>query len=195
MTTRIRVVGMDPSLRNWGLAAGYLDLDSLTLEVTCLDVINPVVPTGKQVRQNSKDLESAYQMYEQALGAVLQAQAVFVEVPVGSQSARAMSSYGICVGVLGAIRKSLGFYQVTPTEVKLATAGTKTASKKQMIEWATTKHPEAHWPTYTKSGQVLLSEAKAEHQADAIGAIYAGAQGVEFQRSIPMFRNMVSNAD
>lgn len=98
-----------------------------------------------------------------------------------------MASYGICVGVLGALRANgVPFYEVTPTEVKTAGPGNKTASKKQMIEWAMAKHPEGNWPTYKEHGEELVSEAKAEHMADAVGAIYAGIAGTPFQQLLSM---------
>jgi Holliday junction resolvasome RuvABC endonuclease subunit len=185
----IKVVGQDPSLRNWGLAIGYLDLDSKILTIDSLNVTNPVLPTGKQVRQNSTDLESAFQLYKGAADAAIGAHAVFVEVPVGSQSARAMASYGICVGVLGALRANgIPFFEVTPTEVKLAAVGNKTATKQDMIKWAMATHPEANWPTYKQNGKTLVSEAKAEHMADAVAAIYAGMTGNAFQQMLPFIR-------
>lgn len=183
----IRVVGQDPSLRNWGLAIGTYCLETKQLQIDSLGLTNPVLPKGKQVRQNSSDLESGYQLYKGAAAAAEDAQAVFVEVPVGSQSARAMASYGICVGVLGALRANgIPFFEVTPTEVKLAAVGIKTATKEQMIQWAMAKHPEAAWPTYKRGGVTLVSEAQAEHQADAVAAIYAGLRSNAFQQWLPL---------
>ena len=187
MSRLLNVVGFDPSLNNWGLSRGVFKLsegiDSLKIER--LSVIQPEIPTGKQVRQNSKDIEAAAQLTQGAFEFAKGADAIFVEVPVGSQSARAMASYGICVGVLGALRISgIPFFEVTPTEVKLATYGTKTATKEQMIQWATKKHPEAPWPTYKRAGEVLVSESKAEHMADATAAIYAGVKSQPFQQLI-----------
>lgn len=182
----ITVVGMDPSLRNWGLAKGTYNLDTKKIEIYTLGLVNPVLPTGKQVRQNSTDLESAYQLYQGAGDIAIGAHAVFVEVPVGSQSARAMASYGICVGVLGALRANdVPFFEVTPIEVKLATVGTKTATKQEMIQWAMAAHPEADWPMYKQHGKDMVSEAKAEHMADAIAAIYAGLACNSFKQMLP----------
>ncbi len=183
---KLKFVGCDPSLRNWGLAEATFDLATRKLTVDRLSLTRPVLPTGKQARQNSSDLESAYQLYLGAIAAVAGAHAVFVEVPVGSQSARAMASYGICVGVLGALRANgIPFFEVTPTEVKLAGPGIKTATKEQMIRWATEKHPEANWPTFKQKGLTVVSEAKAEHMADAIGTIYAGAACNSFLQVLP----------
>jgi Holliday junction resolvasome RuvABC endonuclease subunit len=190
---RIKVIGCDPSLRNWGLAAGVYDTATRQLQIVKLSSIHPVLPTGKQVRQNSLDLESALQLYAGTIETVRDAHAVFVEVPVGSQSARAMASYGICVGVLGSLRAAgVPFFEVTPTEVKLAGFGKKTATKEQMISWAVAKHPEANWPTYTRNGVKEVSEAKAEHMADAVAAIYAGIASNPFQQVLPFIQPMAA---
>lgn len=183
----IKVVGQDPSLRNWGLAQGTYDIDSKSLRIDHISLINPVLPTSKQSRVNSLDIESAYQLTKGAWEASKGAQAVFIEVPVGSQSARAMASYGICVGVLGALRLSgIPFYEVTPKEVKHLTVGNPEATKEEMIKWAVNKHPEANWPTHKHKDRVILTSAKAEHMADAIAAIYAGMSGSQFQQSLSM---------
>ena len=186
----MRVVGFDPSLRNWGIAKGiFIPGPYPKLHIETVDVINPELPTGKQVRQNSLDLESAKQLCAAALSAAKDAQAIFVEVPVGSQSARAMASYGICVGVLGALRATgIPFFEVTPTEVKMASAGKKTATKLEMIQWAMNQHPEANWPRYKQNGVVKVSEAKAEHMADATAAIYAGLACNSFQQLLPFMQ-------
>ena len=182
-TSHIQVVGFDPSLRNWGIAQGRISREDSSLQIYNLDVINPVLPKGKQVRQNSLDLESAKQLCSAAVKAAMGAQAIFVEVPVGSQSARAMASYGICVGVLGALRATgIPFFEVAPAEVKIAGPGYANASKKDMIQWAMGKHPEANWPMYMEHGKQVLSEAKAEHMADATAAIYAGIACNSFQQ-------------
>lgn len=186
----IRVVGFDPSLRNWGIAKGVL-LPGIVhrIRINEVDVINPELPTGKQVRQNSLDLESAKQLCAAALSAAKGAQAIFVEVPVGSQSARAMASYGICVGVLGALRATgIPFFEVTPTEVKMASAGKKTATKLDMIQWAMARHPEANWPVFKQKGEIKVSESKAEHMADATAAIYAGLACNSFQQMLPFMQ-------
>lgn len=185
----LRVVGFDPSLRNWGVACGTLDTDSQLLTVERLDVIQPELPTGKQVRQNSLDLEAACQLALAAGRYCEGAQAIFVEVPVGSQSARAMASYAICIGVLGSLRaRGIPFFEVTPTEVKLASVGKKTATKTEMIEWAHRRHPAAPWPCYKQHGELVISEAKAEHMADAIAAIVAGSRTQPFHQTLSLLK-------
>lgn len=185
-TNSFKVVGFDPSLRNWGISKGTLSPNGL--QIHYVDLVNPELSKGKQVRQNSLDLESAKQLCAAALAAAEGADAIFVEVPVGSQSARAMASYGICVGILGALRATgIPFFEVSPNEVKLSTVGKKTATKLEMIEWAMNTHPEANWPTYNRLGKLQVSEAKAEHMADATAAIYAGIATNEFQQLLRLY--------
>lgn len=189
-TREMRVVGFDPSLRNWGVAVGTLTHGRASLlHLEQVSVIQPILSKGKQVRQNSLDLEAARQLCQGALAAAEGADAIFVEVPVGSQSARAMASYGMCIGILGALRATgVPFFEVTPTEVKLAGAGKKTATKEEMILWARMAHPEVVWPTYVEKGLVLVSAAKAEHMADAVAAIHAGIASNPFQQMLPIHR-------
>lgn len=191
-TKDLVVVGFDPSMNNWGISKGILTLDLVdrhksSLRINQVDVICPIKSENKQARVNSKDLEASAQLAAGAMAAAKGAHAVFVEVPVGSQSARAMASYGMCLGVLGALRAAgVPFFEVTPTEVKVATVGKRTASKADMISWALKQHPEANWPTYTRHNEVLVAETKAEHMADATAAIYAGLRLATFQQMIPL---------
>ena len=182
----IKVMGFDPSLRNWGIAYGSYSIES-GIAVDKLSIIQTESDKGKQTRQNSKDINTAMQLFESAYEAAKGIDAVFVEVPVGSQSSRAMASYGVCIGVLGALCSlKVPVYEVTPTEVKLSTVGTKTASKEEMIAWAYNKYPEINWP---KSYAGSLITSKAEHMADAVGAIYAGVHSKDFQRMAQFILN------
>ena len=179
----VTVCGFDPSLRNWGIAVGRYNISNKQITIKHVSVVCPVLSTGKKVRQNRLDIESAIQLYSDAVTAAVDAHIVFVEVPVGSQSARASVSYGICVGILGAMVSS-GFsvVELTPAAIKLAGVGSEVATKKEMIEWAVAKHPEANWPTRKVNGQVVVCEGKAEHMADAVAAIYAGISSEQFKQ-------------
>jgi hypothetical protein len=178
---------MDPSMLNWGLAAGLYCTDTRKVTIKSLDVLQPELPKGKQVRVNSKDLERALQLSAGLQPYLSEKPVIFAEIPVGSQSASGMKAYGICVGVLGALRASgTPFYEQTPTEVKLAGPGDKNATKDQMIDWAIAVHPDAPWPRYKKNGELLVSREKAEHMADAIASIYAGLRSTSFQQALAL---------
>ena len=179
----IPVLGMDPSLRHWGLATAELDLETGVLSTPIGSIIEPKDLEGKQVRQNSKDLWLAEQLANPIIAEARKAKCIFVEVPVGSQSARAMASYGITVGVLGAVR-SLGIplIEVTATENKKIFAGSGTATKRQMIDAAVSYYPDMLLPTFR--GQI---QDKAEHIADAIASIHAGVRTPLFQNLMRLF--------
>lgn len=181
---KIKVLGMDPSLRNWGLAQAELDLSSGELTTPVCTLVHPKDFAGKQVRKNSEDLHRAVQLADVVLPAAQQAQCVFVEIPVGSQSARAMASYGICIGILGTIT-SLGIplIEVTPTENKKVFTGKPTATKQQMIAQALEFYPDVVFPMY--KGEV---QDKAEHLADAIASIHAGVHTPTFQNLMRLFQ-------
>lgn len=177
---KIPVVGMDPSLTHWGIASAELDLTTGFLSTPDLVLIEPEKLTHKQVRQNSTDLFVAEQLAAEALKTARNVKAVFVECPVGSQSARAMASYGVCVGILGTMRaEGIQLIEVTALEVKKGFTGDKNATKQQMIDKAVELYPEANFPN--QKGRIL---AKTEHLADAIAAIHAGV-------NTPLFQNLM----
>lgn len=189
---KIPVVGFDPSMTAWGIAESELDLTTGYLDTPRLRVLEPEKPTRKQVRQNSIDLEVAEQLSKPVWAAAMKAKVIFAEVPVGSQSARAMCSYGMCVGILGSLR-SAGFQiiEVTADEVKLALSGRKAATKKDMIDAGVGLYPDANWPraerdsVKRKKGEIT---DVAEHVADAIGAIHAGVNTPVFKNLIRLFQ-------
>lgn len=183
---QIPVLGMDPSLRNWGLAEACLDLTTGELTTPHLSLVQPKDPEGKQVRQNSKDLALAEQLAEPVMAAARKAKVIFVEVPVGSQSARAMASYGVCVGVLGAVRAlGISLIEVTALESKLVFTGDRNATKRTMIDKAVSTYPTSNFPFH--NGKV---PDKAEHLADAIAAIHSGVRTPMFQNLLKLYREV-----
>ena len=183
----ISVAGFDPSLTNWEIAEAKLDLTGGYLNDPVLTLIAPDELKGKQVRVNSLDLHRSEQLAKTAIEIAQRSKVVFVEVPVGSQSARAMASYGICVGILGSIRSmGIPLIEVTAAEIKKTATGNKNATKKQVIDWAMDLYPEANWPTYRRNGETLVAD-KAEHVADALGAIHAGVLTPTFQNLMRLF--------
>ena len=94
-----------------------------------------------------------------------------------------MAGYGVCIGVLGALRaQSKAFFEVSALEVKMASVGKKTATKREMIQWAHDLYPKANWPFYKKGGQEFIVEGKAEHMADAIATVHAGIVTPSYQQ-------------
>jgi len=163
----MRIVSIDPSLRNTCLV--YSELVDGCIRIVDSVTIETEKSKLKQVRASS-DLIHRCDVLHRHVNKFLKKHSpeiIFVETPSGSQSASGMKNYGVsCYLIATLIPRAI---EVTPTEVKKATVGTKTASKNDMIAWAFDKHPEAPW--VLRKGFPL---AKQEHMADAIAIIYAG---------------------
>lgn len=190
----IKVAGIDPSLRNWGLAKGHYDLSTGELSMLAIDLVETESEAGKTVRKSSDDLRCATALTKNLHAWLADCVAVFGEVPSGSQSARGMFSNGICLGILGGIGE-VGPYkgsliQVSPQEVKVLATGSKVASKYDMIEWAMERFPNLPW-LITKSGKSKgQPTAKNEHMADACAAINAGVHTPEFKNLVRLMQAM-----
>lgn len=181
MSIRIPIVGLDPSMANFGMSFMYLDLEAMKLELNSLLLVETEKRANKVVRQNSDDLRRCQEittLYHKAIAA-FGAKFAFSEVPTGAQSARAMLANGIVLGVLASCPVPL--IQVQPTETKMATVGTKTASKEEMIEWAAETYPDAPWLRHKSKGQMVLTN-KNEHLADATAVVHAGLKTDQFQQ-------------
>lgn len=184
----LKIVGFDPAMRNWGVARGTFYIPEERIELDDLMVITTETRKDKTVRMNSTDLDAAQILSAGVIGAVRGAQAIFVEVPVGSQSAAAMKGYGICLGILGALRAAgKPFFLVTPDEVKQVT-GIKNATKQQMIDWAIGEHSNLAWPTQTRKGVTSVVAGTAEHMADAVACIHAGINSQPFKQLLAIMK-------
>lgn len=182
---KLKVIGIDPSLRNMGFCKAVIDLE--TGEITVTDVILVETEANKKmakvVRKNCDDLDRAQLLHDAIVKECKGHALAFVEVPVGSQSARAMASYGICIGVLAAC--PIPMIQVTPSEVKLAATGSKFAAKQEMIDWAFAKFPDVKWLTTNRGGKKVPT-LNNEHLADACAAIHAGVLTAQYQQASRM---------
>lgn len=182
MANNIRILGCDPSFSNWGMAGGEYNPVTRSLHIHWLDVIQPVIEKSKQTRQNSIDLQRAKQLSKGFIDRIKTVDVITAEVPHGSQSARAMASYGVCIGILGTVANTrVPLIEVNALETRKVITGKKEATKAQAIAWAMAKHPEAPWPTKTVKGVTSVIDSKAEHMADAIAAIYAAMETDTFK--------------
>ena len=181
----IQVAGIDPSMRNMGTARAWIDPLGMEIKVSDLRLFTTEARDKKVVRKNSDDLRRARELRGALHIATTNCAVAMVEVPTGSQSARAAWSLGLAVGVLASC--PVPMIEVTPTEVKIATVGKKTASKDEMIEWAMWRHPDAPWLTRKVKGAIVPVAAN-EHLADAVAVLYAGALTEQFGQMVAAYR-------
>lgn len=193
MSEIIKVAGLDPSLRNTGIALAQFDLATSEWSVDKVDIVQTVPQKSKTVRQNSDDYRAGREMI-QGVDKVLREYGVtfcFAELPTGSQSARAQFAFGMTVAIMAGLTPPL--IQVQPSEVQIAALGRKGANKSAIIEWAVSKFPNAGWLLYERNGATFKKgELKAdnEHMADAVAAIAAGVNTVQFAQAMALAAGM-----
>lgn len=177
----IKAIGIDPSLTNTGIAQVTVDLNTEAITVKDLKLMQTEKIQAKQVRVSSDSLRRAADIAAFLRRESTDYRIAFAEVPSGGQSAKAVYSFGISVGLLAFLGLDVPVIEVQPSETKLATVGTKTASKQEMIEWAVETYPSAPWIRRKLKGELVLTNAN-EHLADALAVVHAGIRTGDFQR-------------
>lgn len=185
----IKIAGIDPSLRNTGVALGEYDLNTGEWEVERVALVQTERVVTKQVRQNSDDYRCARELIHgtNKLLAAHGATFVFAELPTGAQSARAMFSFGLTTAIMAGLTPPL--IQVQPREVQQAVLGRAGKNKDAIIQWAVAKWPDAGWLTRKSKGEIILLKDN-EHPADACAAIAAGVQSMEFAQAMALANRM-----
>lgn len=181
----ITIAGIDPALNNTGIVIGTLDIDTMKYELVRSHLIVTEKAKNKTVRRNSDDLRRAFEISAGMMLMLHGVDVVFVEVPQGTRSARGAMSNGIVLGCLTTINKPL--FQVAPTETKKYTIGSKTATKEEMINWATSRFPNLPW--IKGRGEAKYSP-RNEHVADACGIVESGLRLVEFRDFLAMYKKI-----
>jgi Holliday junction resolvasome RuvABC endonuclease subunit len=177
--TKILVAGIDGSLRNFGVARMIVDTQTLALSVDNLHLITTEKSKIKTVRSSSDNLARAQSIHRGATSALAGCTAAFAEVPSGGQSYDAVLGFGIVIGIYASIQIPL--LEVSPSETKLATVGTRVASKQEMIEWAAETYPDAPW--LRNRGKATGAPTLAnEHLADACAIVHAGIRTPAFKQ-------------
>ena len=181
----IKILAVDPSLRNFGMARFIYDMTTSELDLRWMSLVVTEKDQDKKVRRNSDDLKRAQTITRAFYSEAYSADYIFAEIPSGAQSARAAFGFGMQVGILAGAPKPI--IQVMPTETKVAAVGRKTASKEEIINWAVEKYPNGDWLRVKRKGEMVLTDAN-EHLADACAIAEAGVLTDEFQRIIAIYK-------
>jgi Holliday junction resolvasome RuvABC endonuclease subunit len=197
----INLLGIDPSLTNTGYAVVAVDTKRFTIErILTVGLIETAPTKVKSVRRSSDDVSRARSIINE-LRQVARSCDIKIgasEVPSGAQSARAALSFGIAIGILASLPFPL--IEVSPREVKLATGGTSTTDKEDIVRWATALPiiDASDWPSSKarnewelEGGKGFISK-KAEHPADAVAAVAAALKTEQFRQAIAMMESLIS---
>lgn len=179
----ITVTGFDPSLTNWGCVRAVVKIENdmaSIYSIQAVEVISTVADKRKGVRKSTSDITRAKAIVN-GLERFWDVDYYFAEAPYGSQSFSAAVSYGLCIGILGALEASgRPIHTLTPQEIKRFCTGDKDADKEAMMGWALTNYPSTLWPTQIRKGEVVPIKGQVEHLADALATIHTGIQTPQF---------------
>ena len=187
LTHYIKIMGIDPSLRNTGMCLALVNADTGAFTFDKIDMVQTkAADKSKLQRQNSADLVSCRELYRglHAVVAEWDPDLVTGEVPTGAQSARAALSFGMSTMLLATV--PVPIIEVTPREVKLASVGRATASKDEMMAWAREQAPALPWKTRKLKGEMVLTNDN-EHMADACAAVAACVETVQFAQLMALW--------
>lgn len=189
---KILIAGLDGSLRNFGVATAWLDLQTLAIEIKDLILVKTEKSKDKKVRSSSDNLSRAMELKNGVHAAMRGVTTAFYEVPSGGQDYNAVLGFGIVIGTYAGL--PVPGAEVSPYETKLNAVGTRTASKEEMIEWAFAKYPVAPWRTRKLKGEIVPTKDN-EHLADAVAIIEAGILTPSFQQTLAILRaNTIAQA-
>lgn len=179
-TMVINILGLDPSLNNWGIALAKYDTSTQELSILQGNVLQ--TKPDKANKQNIQDLYSAEFLYTNLKPSFEFVDIISAELPYGSQTSRAMVSYALCIGVLGSLKHTNpNVVPVTPQQVKNV-VGSSTASKKEVINWVKNNHQEVlSW--------LPKAVSKSEHICDAIVSIHVMLNTKQFKDYIHEINN------
>lgn len=174
----MRILAFDPALSNLGIAKFDYDPVADKLSLLRLRLVQTEASKEKITRKSSDDLERAKMLAVALKEEAEDCDIAIAEVPIGSQSARAMASYGMSVMLIAMC--PLPVVPVTPKEAKMASVGVATATKHEMIEWAMRQYPDGSWVVKPYKGKPKPVD-DMEHLADACAIARAGIKTDQFK--------------
>lgn len=175
-----KVVGLDPSFTNFGIAVGEYDLDDGTCNIERIEVIQTAPVKKPRNGKALDDLRRAHEIAHRVMEECEDADIVASEIPAGSQSAKSSRALGIALGIVAAAAPYV--IPVSAGEAKLFLTGQRNASKEEMIDAATIVYPNLGWNTVTRDGEQVITATKNEHMADAIAVLLRGLEKFEERR-------------
>lgn len=190
---QVRVVGLDPAIKNFGIIRARIDLYTSAITVDHTRLVQTEKETAKTVRKSSDDLRRAQEIAEAVRAEIDVSGAKFVisEIPSGAQSARAAFLLGAALGIIGSL--TVPIIQVSPLDTKIASVGDKAATKEQIIQWAFGLYPKLPWilcDRDSKNHKKGDLHDDNEHVADAIGVVHAGIRKPEFKQALALLRSL-----
>jgi hypothetical protein len=156
---QLKVLAIDASLNNVGLCIAEINGKQVNiLKIELISLKRQGKHKSKADAERVKIISARLRYYCKGVDLIM------AELPSGSINASGAWSLGCAVGIVGSLPKPIIW--VSPLEVKKVVH--KKASKREMIDWATTKFPDLDWIRYR--GRITNQN---EHVSDACAVIFA----------------------
>lgn len=174
------IVGMDPSIQNWGMVKVKVDKEK-NIQLLESAVVHSLASkkgskAAKATYKNVEDLERGKILINKTLSFCKDVDYIFIELPVASQSARACVSYGMCVGLFSAVaNEGIPYRVIRNNEIKRM-AGYKDdnirpVEKSEVIDYVTSEGYKDIFNNFKKD--------EHEHLADAMMTILVGLKNYD----------------
>lgn len=181
----MRVLGIDPSLRNFGIV--YAEVQGSTLcDVGFFQIsseMQKITPKYEGTFKRYLDLSRLLNQFCKEYLSATVVDKVYMEISTGSQDIRAAQAMAISTYVGAQIVQKVGleYDLVTPRMLKKYLLQNSTAEKKDIINYLSTRFPDLPW--FRKGGKVLL---KNEHLADALAVLLWGLEkdGIKIEKAL-----------
>ena len=161
------VLGLDPSLSNWGWALA----DVVGTQITPVNSGVICIPPVKVAKSKAvNDMLRVSNLYSEVLKLTSLSRIACIEFPTGGRDSSAAFSYATCIALMAALKANgVTIYPVTPQANK-KTVGKLDATKEEVIDWIESRH--TNFLPRKKDNTIL--KGKAEHIADALLTIHTG---------------------
>lgn len=181
--SKIKFVGIDPSLTNTGLVWGHITKQG--------DIVFEgwdLIQTGARNKEQKKKIAASNhlmgrcEIIYQSLSSFLdkhKPRVVFAETPSGSQNYHAAISYAVSCFALATIEQDL--VDVTPRDIKLSMCGKEDASKEEIVSVVQENYSHFNIPMRKLKGEMVVNMSKAEHVCDAAGAVITGINSKKYR--------------
>ena len=169
MNNNLIIAGVDPAFRAVGMVKAIFTPGHDIGNITASGLIQTEKTKEKGLYVNQDDLVACRKLFNGFHEFMRGVDIAIVELPQGSQGARASVGYGVCSMLIATL--TIPVIIVRANDVKKYGAG-KNANKTQMIEWA-----ESIFPALSTYG----AKSRKEHVADAIGCLYAGVHTEQYK--------------
>lgn len=178
----MHVVGLDISFRSTGVVSASIgEDDSVTLS-SCFVIETEKNSTSEKVSSTVDNLRRSQKIYAEMYEFLSEAKPDLVVVESQSWPRNASSALKMALawGAIAPLLVDIPIIEVGPQDIKLCTAGVRSACKEDVRRGVLSSVPSAQWVQEVVAAQVPKASLQ-EHCYDALGAVLAARKTEKYQ--------------